>query len=140
MMPDPPQDVLRLLPHRPPFVMIDKLVVDGQGPARSSFRILPDNVLISEGYFSEAGLVENIAQTAGAAAGISAQSAGRDPVVGYIGALKDLKVFSLPPVGQTLETEVIFVHQVMQAQIVRGTVFCEGQLIASCELKIFLQS
>ena len=139
-MPPAQQDVLRYLPHRPPFVMIDELIATEGWPARSRFTILADNILVNDGCFSESGLVENMAQTAGAAAGIAALSAGEAPVVGYIGAVKDLKIFALPHIGQTLETEVIFVHQVMQALIVQGIVHCEGLLLASCELKIFLQS
>ncbi len=139
-MPALQQDILRYLPHRPPFVMIDDVVAEDKQHARSHFTILADNVLVSDGYFTESGLVENMAQTAGAATGLMAQSSGSSPTLGYIGALKDLKVFALPIVGQTLVTEVTFVHQVMQALIVSGAVHCEGQLLATCELKIFLQS
>jgi predicted hotdog family 3-hydroxylacyl-ACP dehydratase len=139
-MPALQKDVLRYLPHRPPFVMIDGIeAVDAQH-ARSHFAILPHNVLVVDGRFTESGLVENMAQTAGAATGLMAQASGDAPSLGYIGALKDLKVFALPAVGQTLVTEVTFVHQVMQALIVSGAVYCEGQTLATCELKIFLQS
>jgi predicted hotdog family 3-hydroxylacyl-ACP dehydratase len=138
-MPDLPQDILRYLPHRPPFVMIDEIEAEKDGPVRSRFTIRAGNVLVENGSFQEGGLVENMAQTAGAATGILAQESGKAPVLGYIGAVKDLKVFALPREGQTLETEVIFVHQVMHALIVRGSVRCEGQLMATCELKIFLQ-
>jgi predicted hotdog family 3-hydroxylacyl-ACP dehydratase len=134
------QDILRYLPHRPPFVMIDELVAEEGGPARSRFKILAENVLVADGYFSESGLIENMAQTAGAATGFNAQATGNAPALGYIGAVKELKVFALPRIGQTLDTEIIFVQQVMQALIVRGAVHCDGQLLATCELKIFLQS
>ncbi len=120
--------------------MIDTLKAEPEQPAVSAFTIRPDNILLVDGRFSAGGLVENIAQTAGAAAGITAISAGKAPVIGYIGAVKDLVVHELPLAGQRLETEVIFVAQVMQALIARGTVRCEGKLLASCELKIFLQS
>jgi predicted hotdog family 3-hydroxylacyl-ACP dehydratase len=139
-MPDTQQDILQFLPHRPPFVMIDNISAEPGQPVRSSFRIRPDNVLLEAGFFSEGGLVENMAQTAGAAAGIQALASGKTPVLGYIGAVKDLMITELPRAGETLDTEVIFVHQVMQAQIVQGKVTCEGRLLATCELKIFLQS
>ena len=134
------QDVLRYLPHRPPFVMIDELSAEEGQSAHSRFTILADNILLEDGYFSAAGLVENMAQTAGVAIGITTQYAGYAPALGFIGAVKDLRVFGLPRIGQTLDTEVIFVHQVMQAHVVRGTARYDGQLLASCELKIFLQS
>ena len=136
----PNEDVFRFLPHRPPFVMIDEIIaMPGKHPV-SRFTIRADNVLVVDGHFSASGLVENMAQTAGAATGLAGQSSGKPPVLGYIGAVKDLTVFALPQIGQTLDTETILVHQVMNALIVRGAVHCEGQLLATCELKIFLQS
>jgi predicted hotdog family 3-hydroxylacyl-ACP dehydratase len=134
------QDVLRSLPHRPPFVMIDEIVARADAPPLSRFTIREDNVLLVDGYFSASGLVENMAQTAGAAPGLEVSSGGKAPQLGYIGAVKDLVIHELPRVGEMLETETVQVHQVMNALIVRGTVRCNGKLLASCELKIFLQS
>lgn len=134
------QNILDFLPHRTPFVMIDNIALDDGGKAHSSFLIEEGNALMHEGFFSESGLVENMAQTAGAATGLQAQFEHRPPSLGYIGALKNLEVFSLPKAGKMLQTEVIFVHQVMNAMMVEGTVRCEDQVLATCELKIFIQS
>jgi predicted hotdog family 3-hydroxylacyl-ACP dehydratase len=131
-------DILERLPHRPPFVMIDSIErqVDC---AIGRFRIEAENVLVEDGFFSESGLVEHMAQTAGA--GLPQPEGGSAPSVGYIGALKDLKIEQLPSVGETIITEVSFLHQVMNAHIVQAQVRNEaGDLLASCELKIFLQS
>ena len=141
-MPSAPlhEDVLQFLPHRPPFVMIDSITAGADRLGGSRFTVMADNVMVADGRLSAGGLVENIAQTAGAATGLAAQSTGTAPALGYIGAVKDLSIFALPLTGQTLDTEIEIVHQVMNALIVRGTVHCEGQLMASCELKIFLQN
>jgi len=136
----PNEDILCYLPHRPPFVMIDSIEAAKGRLTGSHFTILADNVMVADGCLTAGGLVENIAQTAGAATGRAAQSSGNVPSLGYIGAVKDLRIFALPRVGQTLDTEVDIVQQVMNALIVRGVVHCEGQLLASCELKIFLQN
>ena len=134
------EEILRYLPHRPPFVMIDEIALVDEQTVRSGFTILPDNVLVEDGYFTEAGLIENLAQTAGAGTGFRSYEEGKSPTLGYIGALKDLRIFALPQVGQTLETEIIFVHQVMQALIVKGSIQSEGKVLITCELKIFLKA
>ena len=85
------------------------------------------------------GLVENMAQTAAAGTGYKAQQDGKPAPVGFIGALKNLKVNMLPKVGDTLTTEVVFKMQVMNAHIVESVVKVNDEEIASCELKIFLQ-
>jgi 3-hydroxymyristoyl/3-hydroxydecanoyl-(acyl carrier protein) dehydratase len=131
-----PADILQSLPHRPPFVMIDTIETDGN-KALGRFFIKADNVLVENGFFSESGLVEHMAQTAGA----GMPHPGDMPSVGYIGALKDLKIESLPAVGETIVTHVDYLHQVMNAHIVHAETFnASGVLLASCELKIFLQS
>jgi hypothetical protein len=80
-----------------------------------------------------------MAQAAGA--GLPQQGSEGAPSLGFIGALKDLQIIALPPVGSTITTEVNYVHQVMNAHIVQARVFDESKmLLASCELKIFLQS
>jgi predicted hotdog family 3-hydroxylacyl-ACP dehydratase len=131
-------DILEYLPHRPPFVMIDSIQKEG-AKATGHFRITADNVLVENGFFTESGLVENMAQTAGA--GLPQSDSGNAPSVGYIGALKDLKIENLPAVGEIITTEIGYMHQVMSAHIVQARVLNErGELLASCELKIFLQS
>ena len=134
------QNILDFLPHRPPFVMIDSIALDDAENAHSTFKIREENTLVENGLFTESGLIENMAQTAGAATGLKAQFEHKPPSLGYIGAVKNLVVLSLPKAGQVLTTEVIFVRQVMNALMVEGIVRCEGKTLATCELKIFIQS
>ena len=61
--------IIELIPQRNPFVMVDKLLSATETTAHTSFEIKAGNILLNNGFFSEAGLVENIAQTAAAHAG-----------------------------------------------------------------------
>jgi 3-hydroxyacyl-[acyl-carrier-protein] dehydratase len=132
------EDILQRLPHRAPFVMIDTISTK-DGIAHAQFAITSDNVLVEDNFFSESGLVEHMAQAAGA--GLPPAGDGEQPMAGYIGALKDLRVDKLPAVGETITTEVNYLNQVMNAHIVKATVRnADGDHLASCELKIFLQS
>ena len=133
-----PTDILSLVPQRPPFVMIDSLLYYDELVTRTSFRILPDNILVEKGQFSEAGLVENIAQTAAARAGYIATLTNQPVQVGYIGSIKNLEVYHLPKLNDELETEVTMENQIFDVTVVRGKVWCNQVLMAQCEMKIFI--
>ena len=128
-----------ILPQRAPFVMIDALLYDDPTLTETSFEILPDNLLVDQGISTAALLIENIAQTAAAGAGYKAMKGNGPVLVGYIGAIKNLEIFSLPVVGTRLKTTVAQVNAVFNVSIVEGKVFDGDQLLASCEMKIFLQ-
>ena len=132
------ETILTLIPQRPPFVMIDQLTYSDDTSSRSSFLIKQENIFVSNGKFREAGLVENIAQTAAARAGHESQSKNEPVKVGYIGAVKNLEIFSLPNVNDEIETEVAIENQVFDVTIITGKVKCNGKLLAQCEMKIFI--
>jgi len=130
-------DILQRLPHRPPFVMIDS-IAPYEGGAVARFRIDAQNVLVCDGFFSESGLIENMAQAAGA--GLPRDPVGDSPSLGYIGALKDVHIEKLPRAGETITTEVRYLNQVLSVHLAQASVRdSNGLLLASCELKIFLQ-
>ena len=131
----------RLLPQRPPMLLIDALLNCANDTTVSQYRVPADSVLVEDGHLSEAGLVENIAQTAAAGAGYSYQQggAGSAPPIGFIAAIKDLRVGALPAVGTVLTTEVVVQNQVLEFTIVRGVVRAEGTTFAECEMRIFIK-
>lgn len=132
------EDILTLIPQKPPFVMVDRLVYSDDNVTRTSFIIPSDNVLVIDGRFTAAGLMENMAQTAAAGEGNLARIEDRPIDIGFIAAVKDLEVFEMPKVGDELTTEVKFETRLLNAAIVTGKV-CRGEdLIAQCEMKIFI--
>ena len=126
------------IPQKPPVIMIGRLVSVTDTKTVTSLLIRDDNLFCSEGFFREPGLIENMAQTAAAGVGYVAKSAGKEPPVGFIGGLKNLRIFELPPSGSEIRTEVTLAHEVFDATVVNGEVFFQERCIASCELKIFL--
>lgn len=132
-------DILAYLPQRPPFVMIDTIVKADATVSVTNFTIPTTNLLVENGYFTESGLVENMAQTAAAGNSLHAQQTDGAAPIGFIGALKNLQIHQLPLVGQTITTTVVYGMQVMNAQIVQATIEQNGTIIATCELKIFIQ-
>lgn len=133
-------DIITYIPQRAPFVMIDELVKANNEMSETCFTITGGHILLRDGYFSEAGLVENMAQTAAAGVGYRSKTENQPSPIGYIGALKNLTISELPKIGDTIKTQITQLHQVLNASIVSGKVFLDNREIASCELKIFIQS
>ena len=127
-----------LIPQRPPFVMIDKLLSFSESTTTTGFIIKADNIFVEAGLFKEPGLVENIAQTAAARAGYVSQTENKPVLVGYIGAVNNLQVFTLPKTGDELITEIIIENQIFDVTLILGKVTCNQKLIAQCNMKIFI--
>lgn len=131
-------DVLSLIPQKPPFVMVDKLLFADEKNAKSKFTINETNVLVHDGSFSEAGLIENMAQTAALHAGYQALQSGKKPALGVIGGVKNLLITRLPRVHGSITTSVSVENEVMNAKILKGQVLLDNEIIAECEMKVFL--
>jgi predicted hotdog family 3-hydroxylacyl-ACP dehydratase len=126
------------IPQEPPMVMIGKLLdLEGERTV-TSFIIREGNLFCEKGRFLEAGLLENMAQTAAAGVGYMAKQENKLPPTGFIGGIKNLCIHSLPFVGDEIRTEITIQHRVFDATVANGKVYLLGEVIAECELKIFL--
>jgi predicted hotdog family 3-hydroxylacyl-ACP dehydratase len=134
------QNILELIPQAPPFVMVGQLTYSDELLTRSAFTIAADNCMVANGVFSEGGLMENIAQTAAARVGYLAKTESKPIAGGYIGAVKDFETFFLPQVGQNLVTEIKIENQIFNVSVISGSVWCNHQLAARCEMKVFLNA
>jgi 3-hydroxymyristoyl/3-hydroxydecanoyl-(acyl carrier protein) dehydratase len=132
------QEILELIPQRAPMVMVGRLLQAEENRIVSSFLIGHDNIFCENGYFREAGIVENIAQTAAAGTGYRYRLLGKTPPPGFIGGIKNLVIQRLPEPGMDILTEVTIEHEILNATVITGKVTMEGILVASCEMKIFL--
>ena len=132
------ENILSLIPQRPPFVMVDKLLRSDENSTQTAFRVNEGNVLVMNGEFSEAGLMENIAQTAAARAGCMAMRENKPIAVGYIVAVKNLQIFDLPKINDELVTEVKIENQVFDLILISGIIKCNDIVMAQCEMNIFI--
>jgi predicted hotdog family 3-hydroxylacyl-ACP dehydratase len=131
--------ITSVIPQREPFVMIDDLVNCDEISSSTTFLIKADNILVDNGELSEAGLTENIAQTAAAGFGYITQKNKKPIAAGYIAAIKNLEILALPKIGETIETTITIIDQVFDVTIISGSVKCNSKLLASCEMKIYLK-
>lgn len=133
-----PEDILLLIPQRPPFVMVDKLLSCDENSSKTTFRVDKENVLVMKGEFSEEGVIENIAQSAAAQAGYLAMMQNIPVKVGYISMVKNLEIFELPKINDELITEVKIENQVFDMTVISGIVRSDDKVIAQCEMNIIL--
>ena len=132
--------ILDLIPQRPPFVMIDQLTSCSEKSASGCLFIRESNVLCHSGCLQESGLMECIAQTAAAYTGYHQLSARKEVARGYIGAVKNLIIHSLPPVNTEIRSEITIENELLGYTIVTGKIFLNSTLIAECEMRILLEA
>ena len=131
--------ILNYIPQRPPIVLISRIYKADEASVITGFDVSNDHILTQQGHLTESGIVENMAQTAASRAGFEAVKNNAQPAVGFIGNIKDLVIHFLPEAGNELLTEVYTKTQVMNVSIIEAKSYCKGKLVASCEMKIFLQ-
>lgn len=118
--------------------MVDTLLFSDERTARTTFRIRANNVLVENGAFLAAGLMENIAQTAAAGMGSFGAATGQPPAPGYIVSVKNLEITALPRVNDELITEITIETRVLDIVVISGKVICNGITMAQCEMKILI--
>lgn len=131
-------NVLDVLPQRSPMVMIDKLLFVNQQKINSEFFITETCIFCNNGFLSESGMVENIAQTGAGGFGYLDLLAQRPISIGFIASIKDLKINQLAQIGQTLITKIVVAEPIMGFNIIHGKVLLNGLEIAYCEMRIFI--
>jgi len=130
-------DITKYIPQRDPIVMVHALIEADDDHAVTQLAIEPDNIFVSNEFFAEPGLVENIAQTAAMHVGYQCSKKNIPIPIGYIAAVKDLKIQKLPKQNTSITTSVKITNKVLDVTVVEGRVEQEGNLICSCEMRIF---
>jgi len=130
-------DILQYIPQRNPIVMVHNLLEASDTHAVTQLAIDPANLFVSAGQFMEPGLVENIAQTAAVHVGYQCSKKNIPIPIGYIAAVKNLKIAGLPKENTTITTSVEIVNKVLDITVVQGKVEQNGNVLASCEMRIF---
>jgi len=130
-------NIEELLPQRRPFIMIDRMSHFDMVFTVTEMKIIAENMFVENGFLSESGIIENIAQTCAARMGYINKYLCSDAVkIGFIGSIKDLVIEELPKVGDELKTTVEVVSEIFAITLVNAKVDIGDRLIASCEMKI----
>lgn len=130
-------DIHELLPQQEPFVMISSLVRFDMQTTVTETIVSADNMFVEDGVFTAPGIVENIAQTCAARIGyVNKYILKKGIQLGFIGAIRDLKVKDLPKVGDTITTTISVIDSVFGMTLVDAVVLNNGAEVISAQMKI----
>jgi predicted hotdog family 3-hydroxylacyl-ACP dehydratase len=129
--------ILQLIPQKPPFVMVDSLLEYSENTGTTGFTIPADNILVKDAIFSEPGLIEHMAQSMSLWRGYQGYISGLDkPKTGFIGAIKAVEIIKLPKATSRVVTYVKILQEFMNVTSVGARTFDEGgNLLATSEMK-----
>jgi len=127
----------RLLPHRPPMLMLTTLLAQEQDEIHCSSVIAAHNPLLQDGLFPATGGLELLAQAAGALLG--ARAPGNRVRAGAIVQVKSFHVEPLRlPVGTELLVQARYLAGSVDAALFAGEVSVGEQYLCSGTLMIAL--
>jgi hypothetical protein len=119
--------------------MLSEICIISDIEVLTKFNFDDNNIFCKNGFLTEPGIIENIAQSAAAMNGFNAVKNNHKVKRGFIGSVNNLEIFRFPKSGIAIETKVKVENQVMNVNIIKGIIRQNGILIAECEMKIFLE-
>ena len=131
-------EIINYIPQRAPFIAVHEILQVTEESAETQLEVLPESVFVTNNLLRESGLIENIAQTAAAQMGYVCKKKGLPVPLGYIASIKNLKVYSLPPIGAVLNTSIQVTHHVLNVILLEGIVRLQGAIVCQCEMRIFV--
>ena len=131
--------ILDLIPQRPPFVMVDRVVEFDWTRTTTSFLVRDDCLFVEDGMLISDGVVENVAQTCAARMGCISFIKGERVKLGFIGAVRNMSFSRQPVVGETLITSITVREEVFGMTMVDAEVRSGDEVIAKTEMKIALK-
>ncbi len=131
--------IKELIPQRFPIMMVDTLYEADETDCMTGLTISADNMFCQEGLFIEPGMIEHIAQSASAFAGVKAKMKNEPTPVGYIGEVKKFKLVSKPKTGDVLTTSIHTVSEVQNVSLIKAETKVGDCVVASCQMKIFIR-
>ena len=141
-------DISNFLPHRSPFLFLDKILILNDEEVLASFLIKEDNLFVENNYFNEMGLVENAAQTCSSIVGKSyfddddTKGEGAK-LIGFISAVKKITAFSCPKVGSTIISKAKLASRFdtdnYSVCALECNIFEGSTLLISCEMNLIIK-
>lgn len=103
----------KYLPHRPPMLMVDTITAIDDTSVVTEFFIKENGIFLEKGHLTEAGLIENMAQTCSAIVGqffFGINDVSKN-VIGYISAIKRADIYMNYPLHHKPYVPVLSSYQ-----------------------------
>lgn len=134
-------DVHDILPQQEPFVMIGRMTHFEMQTSTTETLIGDSNIFVDGGKLSASGMLENIAQTCAARIGFyNKYILHKDVQVGFIGAVRNYVVYSLPSAGDVITTKVDIREEVFGMTLAVAEIRNGGEVIATAEIKLSVRN
>lgn len=132
--------ITSLIPQRPPFVMVDRVLSCDIVTAVTELTVRPDNIFLDDGLLSAAGIIENMAQSCAARMGCVNRMNGEAIKIGFIGDIRDCQILRQPRCEEVMTTHVDIIEDVFNLTLANVTIRIADEVIASARIKIALSN
>ena len=135
----------KYLPHRPPMLMVDTITAIDDTSVVTEFFIKENSIFLEKGHLTEAGLIENMAQTCSAIVGqffFGINDFSKN-VIGYISAIKRADIYELPLASQAICTRAKLLSRFDDEQYslcaMEASVYYQNSLLAEAQMNLFIK-
>jgi radical SAM protein with 4Fe4S-binding SPASM domain len=136
-----PVDAERVVPHKPPMLMIDRLVEVLERASVSEMTVRGEMPFVSaEGVLDEAAYPEIISQAIAAQEGFRKIGSRNPELEGFLLGVKKMEIMGSAKVGDTLRVSVFKTAKFGDFGIIKGKVYRGDKLLARGEIKVWRNS
>ncbi len=133
-----PVDAGRLVPHKQPMLIVDRLIEISERKSMSEVEIPEDSILVGEdGRLDEVSYPEIFSQAIAAQNGFRNMGSGESGAKGLLLGIKNLEILDSACVGDKLRVWVYKAAKFGAFGIIKGEVFKGDDLIARGEIKVW---
>jgi radical SAM protein with 4Fe4S-binding SPASM domain len=133
-----PADASQLVPHKPPLLMIDRLLQIKERSSVSEMTVREDMVFVGEdGTLDNSSYAEVMSQAIAAQEGFRKLGSRNPQQEGFLLGIKNMEITGTARVGDTLRISVLKVAKLGDFGIIQGEVRNGDVLIARGELKVW---
>jgi len=134
-------NIHNFLPHHEPMLMVDYITELTGEKVVTSFEIQQNNIFVHNNEFTEAGLIENLAQTCSSILGQSffENPGAETKVIGFITSIKKTEIFDLPKVGDTIISRASLLSQFGNICNIFCETFHNDKILIRAEINLFIQ-
>ncbi|MBW1788789.1 MAG: 3-hydroxyacyl-ACP dehydratase [Deltaproteobacteria bacterium] len=137
--PSLPISARELTPHRPPLLLVDRLLAFGEDAGLVEATVRNDNVFLNDdGTMEEVAMVELIAQAYAVVKGYHNLLEGRPQRMGYLVGVRSAAIFYRVAVGDCLHVSVRTTNDFGPFKAARGEVSRAGKVMAECGFKVWM--
>ena len=130
--------ITSLIPQRPPFVMVDRVLSCEEAETVTELVVREDNIFLDDMVLAPAGIMENMTQSCAARMGCINREQKDSIKIGFIGNIRNCTINRQPRCHEILHTYIEIVEEVFNLTLANVTTKVGDDVIASASMKIAL--